>query len=140
LIIVLDSSILVEVDRKNKTAVHLCKHITQQHDAYISIITVAEILTGSYQRSDMAVKKANQVLRQFRWIPMGDTIADITAQLTAYLLTTGKIIEFQDIVIAASALAVQAELLLTQNPTHFNRIPKLVDIVQTLDQVNLEFD
>jgi len=135
--IVLDTSILVEVDRKNEAAVRLCKKITRQQEVYISTVTVAEILTGSYLRSEAAVKKARRVLGQFHWIEIDGTIADKIAQITAYLMTVGKMIEFQDVVIAATALVLNAHRFVTQNPDHFKRIPKLSGIVQTLDQAIL---
>ncbi|MFQ6124514.1 MAG: type II toxin-antitoxin system VapC family toxin [Candidatus Heimdallarchaeota archaeon] len=130
----LDTSILVEVDQRNEAAVTMCKQITRQQEAYISIVTVAEILTGSYLRSETAVKKAKRVLEQFQWVEVDGSIADKIAQITTYLMTAGKIIEFQDIVIAATALVLDADRLVTQNPDHFKRIPKLSGIVQTLNQ------
>ena len=123
-------------DRRNESAIALCRKITRERGAYLSTITVAEILTGAYLRSETAVQKARRVLGQFQWIDVDGTIAEKTAQLTGYLLTAGKIIEFQDIIIAATTLVLEATLFITQNPDHFKRIPLLANIVKTLDEAS----
>ena len=46
--ILVDTSIIVEIDRGNKEVTNLLKKILENHELIISTITVGEILTGSY--------------------------------------------------------------------------------------------
>ncbi len=128
-----DTSIIVDVDRGREDVIELCKQLTSTDSAFISTVSVSEILTGSYLRKDYigAVKKAEQVLSQFRWIPLNGQIAKHTAQLNAYLIAKGQPIEYQDVVIAASFIAEGCDVLLTENKEHFERLPNLKGKVMT---------
>jgi uncharacterized protein with PIN domain len=59
-----DTSIIVDVDRDKQNVIELCKQITSTNSAYISTVSISEILTGSYLRKDykVAVKKAKKIL------------------------------------------------------------------------------
>ena len=46
--ILVDTSIIVEIDRGNKEVTNLLKKILENHELIISTITVGEILTGSH--------------------------------------------------------------------------------------------
>jgi predicted nucleic acid-binding protein len=129
----LDTSVIVDIDRGKDEAIDICKTLTREHDAFISTVTVSEILTGSYLRKDYvsAVKKAKRVLGQFSWINFDGAIADKLAQLNAYLIAEGQPIEYQDNAIAASCIATDSAILLTNNKEHFKRIPALKDKVLT---------
>ena len=102
--VLVDTSIIVDVDRGREDVIELCKQLTSTDSAFISTVSVSEILTGSYLRKDYvnAVKKAEKVLGQFRWVPLNGEVAKVAAQLNAYLISKGQPIEFQDVVIAAS--------------------------------------
>jgi predicted nucleic acid-binding protein len=116
-----DSSIIVEVDRGNKEVVELMKKLVKdEHQLFISSVTVAEILTGAYQENK--VKEARKVLGQFQWIDMNGSIADKTGELMATLYKNGKPIEFQDVVIAASAEDEDISKIITLNQQHFNQM------------------
>ena len=126
--VVLDTSIIVEIDRKNSRAIKTIKNlIGNNHDILVSSVTISEILAGSYLRKDFerAVQEAKRLLGQFLWIDFDARIAEKTAQYIAYLITEGKIIEYQDIAIAATFKAEDADYLLTQNKTHFESLPDL---------------
>jgi predicted nucleic acid-binding protein len=131
--IFVDTSIIVDVDRGKQEVIDLCKRLTSTNDAFISTVTVSEILTGSYLRKDYktAVKKAEKVLSQFRWIPLNGETAKLVAQLNAYLISKGQPIEYQDVAIAASFLLEGCDVLLTENKEHFDRLPNLKNKVMT---------
>jgi predicted nucleic acid-binding protein len=131
--IFVDTSIIVDVDRGKQEVIELCKNLTSTNSAFISTVTVSEILTGSYLRKDYktAVKKAEKVLNQFRWIPLNGEIAKLVAQLNAYLISKGQPIEYQDVAIAASFLLEGCDVLLTENKEHFDRLPNLKNKVMT---------
>jgi len=62
--VLLDTSVIVDVDRGKKEVIDVCRKLTMGHEALISTVTVSEILTGSYLRKDYmkAVAKAKKVL------------------------------------------------------------------------------
>jgi predicted nucleic acid-binding protein len=127
--IIIDTSILVDIDRKNQKTIDIMKSLTKDHDVIISVITVSEILTGSYLRKDqdIAVKKAKLVMGQMFWVDVDPKIAEKASEINAYLIINGKIIEFQDVLIAATALILNCDFILTFNKEHFERIPALIN-------------
>jgi predicted nucleic acid-binding protein len=128
-----DTSIIVDVDRGKEDVIELCKRLTSTNSAFISTVSVSEILTGSYLRKDYnsAVKKAEKVLSQFRWVSLNAEVAKLVAQLNAYLISKGQPIEYQDVAIAASFLVECCDVLLTENKDHFERLPNLKGKVMT---------
>jgi len=131
--IFVDTSIIVDVDRGKQEVIDLCRRLTSTNSAFISTVTVSEILTGSYLRKDYktAVKKAEKVLSQFRWVPLNGETAKLVAELNAYLISKGQPIEYQDVAIAASFLLECCDVLLTENKEHFDRLPNLKNKVMT---------
>jgi predicted nucleic acid-binding protein len=131
--VLVDTSIIVDVDRGKQEVIELCKQLTRIGCAYISTVSVSEILTGSYLRKDynLALKKADRVLSQFRWIPLNGDVAKLVAEINAHLISKGQPIEYQDVVIAASFLFECCDVLLTENKDHFERLPNLQGKVMT---------
>lgn|GEM_PF-288370 len=128
-----DTSIIVDVDRGKEDVIELCKRLTSTNSAFISTVSVSEILTGSYLRKDYktALKKAEKVLGQFRWVSLNGEAAKLVAELNAYLISKGQPIEYQDVAIAASFLLQCCDVLLTENKEHFERLPNLKGKVMT---------
>jgi len=137
-----DTSVIVDVDRGKEEVIELCKRMTSSNSAFISTVSVSEILTGSYLRKDYkaAVKKAEKVLSQFRWVTLNGETVKIIAELNAYLISKGQPIEFQDVAIAASFLLERCDVLLTENKDHFERLPNLKGKVMTPKEFCKEFD
>ena len=133
LTVFVDTSIIVDIDRGKQVTIELCKQLTRTNSAFISTVSVSEILTGSYLRKDynFAVKKAKKVLGQFRWVSLNGETAQLIAELNAYLIARGQPIEYQDIAIAASCLLENCDILLTENKEHYERLPNLKDKVMT---------
>lgn len=126
--VLLDTSAIVEIDRKNEDVIGIIKRlIDRDHDIVVSAVTISEILTGSYLRKDFkkAVEEAKRILGQFIWIELDAEVAEKTAQYLAYLIVEGSIIEYQDVAIAATFKITDADYLLTLNKSHFERIPEL---------------
>lgn len=125
--VLVDTSIIVDVDRGNKLVTSLCKTLTSSERAFISTVSVSEILTGSYLRRDylQAAKKAERVLAQFVWVPLDGQVAKHVGEINAYLISKGLPIEYQDVAIAATCIVKGCDILLTQNKDHFSRIPPL---------------
>ncbi len=131
--IFVDTSIIVDIDRGKQEVIELCKKLTSTNSAFISTVSVSEILTGSYLRRDYktAVKKAEKVLNQFCWVPLNGEVAKLVAELNAYLISKGQPIEYQDVAIAASFLLERCDVMLTENKAHFERFPNLKNKVMT---------
>jgi len=131
--VLVDTSIIVDVDRGRQNTIDLCKRLTRANRAFISTVSVSEIFTGAYLRRDYkrAVDKAEKVLGQFKWVLLDGEIAKLVGQLNAYLVSNGLPIEYQVVVIAASCLVEGCDYLMTQNEDHFARIPKLKEKVVT---------
>lgn len=138
--IVFDTTFLVELDRKNQNAIELAKHLAlADSELWISTVTVSEIMTGVYLRKDKDFEKAfdnaQTVLSQFDWADVTPNIAIKTGEILAFLLSKGKPIQYQDTVIAATALDLNADYLVTENTKHFLKIPKLINKIHTLDEL-----
>ncbi len=131
--VLVDTSVIVDIDRGKQEVIEVCRKLTSEREAYISAVTVSEILTGSYLRKDLqkSVAKAKRVLGQFSWVSLNGQVAEKIAQLNAYLITKGEPIEYQDQAIAASCLVTESDFLLTNNREHFKRIPALKNKVLT---------
>lgn len=124
--VVLDTTIIVEIDRKKDHAIDIVKKlISDEHIIIISTVTVSEILAGACHRSAKAVVSARQILGQFLWSDLDGDVAEKTAEYLSYLTDEGKIIEYPDIVIAATFKIEDADYLLTLNKPHFENLPNL---------------
>lgn len=138
--ILCDTSILVEIDRHNESVVRLLKsYLVKDHELVISTITVAEILTGAFlnRKSKDAVLTAKEILNQFTWIAIDSETAETAAELSAALFIDKKQdhVEYQDVLIAVSALRANADILLTLNKKDFVLFSSLKDKIHTPDEV-----
>ena len=138
--ILVDTSIIVEIDRGNKEVTNLLKRILENHELIISTITVGEILTGSHlnKNQNEAIIKAKEILNQFTWHNINGVTAEITAKLYSYLIIENKhkSVEYQDVLIAASFLASNSDYLLTLNIKDFKVFPNITNSVVTLKELN----
>ena len=135
----IDTTILVQIDRQNQEIIDKMKKLVKNHDVFISVITISEILTGSFLRADYekAINKAKKIMGQFIWVDMDPLIAEKTAEINAFLITKGKKIEIQDVIIGASFLILKCDYMLTLNLDHFKRIPALENKVIAPEELNL---
>lgn len=134
-----DSSVIVDVDKGREETVELMKELTREkYPLFISTVTVSEILTGAYRKD--STKEARKILGQFQWVEMNGGIADRSGEIMAELYERGKPIEFQDIVIAASAEQENVEKLVTKNSEHFGYIDSLETEVITPEQLREEIE
>ena len=133
-----DTSIIVDIDRGNEETVNLMKKLAEEdYPLYISTVSVAEILTGAYREDKQ--KEVRKILGQFIWMEMDGKVADKTAEIMANLYGKGKPIEFQDVVIAASADVIQTDSIVTRNEEHFNYMDLDIDILSP-DEVKQEIN
>ena len=105
---------------------YLCE-IDPYHPVFVTNDTISEILTGSNLRQDAkkSVNNAKKLLNQMKWIDLNPQIAEKIGELNAYLISQGKKIELPDVIISATCLVNNLDVILTFNNKHFSYIPSL---------------
>lgn len=134
-----DTSFLVAIDRKNKNAIALAQKLSEKDfELWISTITVSEIMTGAYLRPDFknAVNNARMALAQFQWKELDGGIAVKTGELLAFQIAKGSQIEYQDTAIAATAIELKADFLVSENKKHFTIFPIIENKIMTIEEAN----
>lgn len=126
--IFLDTSIVVDIEREIEDTVSLVQHlILTNHTVLMSTVVASEIFAGTYLRQDhkKATGKAKELFSCFQIIPLDMDIAEAIGKISAYLITNGLPIEYQDVAIAATFVREKGDWLLTKNKKHFAKIPGL---------------
>jgi predicted nucleic acid-binding protein len=134
----LDTSIIVEIERRNEKIRGFIESLLERHEIFISVVVPSEVFTGTYLRIDYekATQKAKGLFSKFEIIPLNMEIAEIIGKINAFLIANGSIIEYQDVAIAATFIYKMGDYLLTKNNKHFVRIPELIDRVLTPDEAD----
>lgn len=134
--IVFDSSVLIEIERKNEEALELIEEMSSNNEELIiSAVTVSEILIGAYYlggRESLAAAKT--LLAQFRLVLLDAEVADKTAQYVAFLLRNGNSVDFKDVAISATFAVTKSDFLITQNKKHFEIIPEIGSKARTISE------
>jgi len=132
----IDTSICVDVLRTNgpEKSLELFESFQERNDGFVSAITVAELSAGAHlsTRSD-AVEKTEALLGYVEVIDLDEAIAIEGGKIFAALSGAGKKIEFNDCLIAATALSLGIPGIVTRNCGHFAWI-------QILDPDNRNMD
>ena len=120
--ILLDSSVLIELFRKQIKEKTLFYKISQTYDNfYISAITYYEIGIGNRKAH---VEYWDTLLRQLTVLPFDAACSDTAVKIYLDLLRKNKMIDIADILIASTALTHNFPIA-TLNSKHFKRIEKL---------------
>jgi tRNA(fMet)-specific endonuclease VapC len=125
--LITDTCIFIQAER-TKGSINF-KKWEQYENAYISAITVSELLIGVHRATTEArrLKRSAFVETIINEVPILNfniEIARIHAEICAYLMEKGQSIGAHDLIIAATALANDC-VLLTNNHQEFNRVPGL---------------
>lgn len=123
--LILDTSVIIEAEKKRLSF----KKFSSLGNAYMSAITVSELLLGVHLASDeeKKIKRATfveKVIKSIASIPFQEEEARTYARLIAYLRQKHITIDAHDIIIAATALEKDFPVL-TTNKKHFDHIPGL---------------
>ena len=134
--IVIDSTVLIDIERKNKETLDLVKSLlANNEEIIISTVTISEVLTGVYYIGKReGLLDARNVLSQFSTVALDAEVADKTAQFVAFLLKNGSPIEFKNVAIAATFAVTKSDFLLTQNKKHFEVIPEIGSKARTISE------
>lgn len=126
MILFLDTSICVDVLRTSgpQKSVELFESFSEgKNSGIVSVITVAELSAGAAMspRKD-AMKKTEELLAYVRIAELDESVAMAGGRIYAKLSKTGRKIEFNDCLIAATAQSFGMDQVVTRNCDHFNRI------------------
>ena len=120
---VIDTGIFIEHLRaRDKSPTSLFKIQQTGVPLFVSTITVFELFAGATDPAKW--EETEHVLSGVAFLPFLEAEAKKAAKIFQHLRSTGQIIEFRDIFIAATAL-FHGYPIKTSNVRHFNRIPEL---------------
>jgi predicted nucleic acid-binding protein len=137
-----DTSVLVSVDRHDGETRDKMEALEGEHTLYLSVVGMMEILTGANLRLDkeVAIKRVKKIVAHMDLIPITQEIAEKASEINAYLIQTGQIIEVADMLMSASCIVENLNGILTFNKDHFVRIPALKDSVFTPAEATIAFN
>jgi len=119
--ILIDTDILIDVARKNQTAIEKLEFLQKSYSLSISIITQMELTVGC--RNKIELQSLEKFLLRFGMIKLTEKISDKSIfLLKKYRLSHGLLIA--DALIAASALETSMPFI-TKNQRDFNFIEGL---------------
>lgn len=123
--LLIDTSALIQLERGLATKSELLK----DRQAAISVVTVSELLHGVHRAGNEIRRSWRQglvddILASFILLPFDLRTARVHAEIWARLGSRGQIIGDRDLMIAATAISNDLELL-TLNSRHFSRIDSL---------------
>ncbi len=120
--VVVDTSILIDLDRGKEPAKSVAKALTEKDiELYLSTVSISELFVGVNLQEEPSrhINGARELLAQFSWIPLTAAIAEKTGEFIAKRKDKGAPVEYQDNAIAATFVSVKADYLLTDNRKHF---------------------
>jgi len=135
--ILLDSTVVIELERNNTEAIALIKELIKNNEEIlISAVTASEVLAGPYFSRDVkaAFAEIKQIMSQFLLVNLDSEIAEKISQYSAYLISVNSPVEYQDVAIAATLQVTKSDYLLTQNKKHFEIIPDVGNKARTISE------
>lgn len=115
--ICLDSDVCIAIIKKDKRLINF--KIEQESEAYISVITIFELLL---RKTNLEI--IEKMLNHFHHLQITTEVARKTSELHKKLAERGELIDLKDLFIAASCIVNECSLL-TFNKKHFERIEGL---------------
>lgn len=120
-LIVIDTDILIDVGRGDKTAVNCLQFIEQQFQLAVSVVTQMELIVGC--RNKVELQDLGEFLQYFQVLKLTEEITDRAVDLLEqYRLSHGLLIA--DALIAATSLE-HDEAFITKNQRDYRFITSL---------------
>lgn len=95
----------------------------EKNTGIISVITVAELSAGAaLSPLRDAQTKTDELLAYLRIVELDEAVAIMGGKMYATLSKSGRKIEFNDCLIAATARSLGMNEIVTRNCEHFNRV------------------
>ncbi|HEY9245742.1 MAG TPA: type II toxin-antitoxin system VapC family toxin [Candidatus Methanoperedens sp.] len=121
----MDTSIFVDCLRKNvvPASKSFIKSLQDVNTGYTSTITIAELSVGVHlsPKKD-ALEKTLNLLAPVILVDIDRNIALEGGRIYSSLVRSGEEIELNDCLIAAAAISVGVDVIVTRNKKHFERI------------------
>ncbi len=133
--ILLDSNVIIELERNNPEAIELVKELLKNdEEVLISTVAMSEVLVGPYFSNDFggAMAEIKQIISQFTSVALDAEIAEKIARYWAHLITEDVPVQYQDVAIAATFAATKSDFLITQNKRHFQILPDIGNKAKTI--------
>jgi tRNA(fMet)-specific endonuclease VapC len=127
--LLVDTSVLIALERRQQPLSAL-EAVVSSEPMAIAAITASELLLGVLRaepsdRRDHRARQVEAFLSGLPVVPFDLPIARVHARLSALLMTAGRQIGANDLLIAATALS-HGYRVLSQDMRHFGRVPGLV--------------
>jgi tRNA(fMet)-specific endonuclease VapC len=131
--LILDSSVIIEAERKGWTVEQLLEHVKQlfgEVEIALCPVTVAELAHGVYRANTPEVRRRrraflDELKRHVPVHPVTEETAEIVGQISGEQAAKGIKLPFDDLAIGAAALE-QNYAVATLNVRHFEKIPNLM--------------
>jgi predicted nucleic acid-binding protein len=131
--LILDSSVIVEAERKGQTVEQLLEQVrgsVGEVEIAICSVTVAELVHGVYRANTGEIRQRrrafiDELKRHVPVHPVTDETGEIIGRISGEQAAKGIKIPFDDLAVGASALE-QGYAVATLNLRHFQMIPGLV--------------
>jgi tRNA(fMet)-specific endonuclease VapC len=129
LAVVIDSSVIIGWERRDIDPVDVVRFVPNE-PTFIASVTVSELLVGVYRANSEArrVRRAffvESVIAVFTVAEFALDAARVYARLSVDMMSSGRQINSHDVMIAATALSRNCDVL-TDNIRHFHQIPGLI--------------
>ena len=123
---VLDTDHCVELLRGNPRIVHRFRSLRRDTGVYTTIITIAELLYGTYRLPDphRRLEDVDAFREDIEVLGLDLAAARVYGQLKAELVQRGKVLADNDLFIAGIVLS-RGLVLVTHNNQHYERISGL---------------
>jgi predicted nucleic acid-binding protein len=130
--IVLDSSLIIEAERKHQTVEELLTGIGEQVgdiDIVMSAVTLAELVHGVARANTAEIRLRrrsfiDEVKKHIPVHPVSDETAELAGTISGEEAAKGITLPIDDLLIGVSAIE-QGYALATRNMRHFEKIPGL---------------
>jgi len=126
--LVLDTSILIDIEHNNKKVLSFLQDIYRDHPSYpaITFATFSEFAFGALKQKKSWTAILTE-LNKYQVLNSDTKSSILTAQLKYQLEAKGKIIDDFDILIAATVMVYKGTLI--TRDAHFNNIKELSKII-----------
>jgi len=123
--LLLDTSILIDLEHANKKTINQLQHLRANHPAtcVITVVNRAEFIYGIQGRSEENILKALAFINIFETVQTTNRTADILARLKYSYDRKGINLPFSDMLIAA--MTVEQDLLLVTKDADFQCISEI---------------
>ncbi|WP_040843148.1 type II toxin-antitoxin system tRNA(fMet)-specific endonuclease VapC [Treponema saccharophilum] len=122
----LDTNVIIDAIKNKSPCLKHHFEETYTTDIFVSSVVVAELEFGAAHSNYYSRNKAlyEQFIKDFTIVPFEKRYCESYGELRQYLTKSGQVIGWNDMLIAATAIA-NSGILVTHNTAEFERIPNI---------------